>query len=108
MPRWLLVVPENMDGLGHHFSVIISDIYRQHQILLLTSNNQTIMLHYQNIATWKLQGMILNSCILAYEIWKMASEFTNLKYSRVEIDEVRFEWAECMLDYIRDNCTLMC
>ncbi|KAG6485922.1 hypothetical protein ZIOFF_054489 [Zingiber officinale] len=26
--------------------------------------------------------------------------FTNLKYSRVEIDEVRFEWAECMLDYI--------
>ncbi|KAG6475111.1 hypothetical protein ZIOFF_064329 [Zingiber officinale] len=67
-------LPENMDGLGHHFSVIISDIYRQHQILLLTSNNQTIMLHYQNIATWKLQGMILNSCILAYEIWKMASE----------------------------------
>ncbi|KAG6483576.1 hypothetical protein ZIOFF_060224 [Zingiber officinale] len=27
-------------------------------------------------------------------------KFTNLKYSRVEIDEVRFEWAECMLDYI--------
>ncbi|KAG6528029.1 hypothetical protein ZIOFF_010166 [Zingiber officinale] len=27
-------------------------------------------------------------------------EFTNLKYSRVEIDEVRFEWTECMLDYI--------
>ncbi|KAG6523518.1 hypothetical protein ZIOFF_013379 [Zingiber officinale] len=26
--------------------------------------------------------------------------FTNLKYSRVEIDEVRFEWDECMLDYI--------
>ncbi|KAG6489401.1 hypothetical protein ZIOFF_050670 [Zingiber officinale] len=26
--------------------------------------------------------------------------FSNLKYSRVEIDEVRFEWAECMLDYI--------
>ncbi|KAG6518279.1 hypothetical protein ZIOFF_021683 [Zingiber officinale] len=30
----------------------------------------------------------------------LAWEFTNLKYSRVEIDEVRFEWAECMLDYI--------
>ncbi|KAG6474525.1 hypothetical protein ZIOFF_068462 [Zingiber officinale] len=28
------------------------------------------------------------------------TQFTNLKYSRVEIDEVRFEWAECMLDYI--------
>ncbi|KAG6492450.1 hypothetical protein ZIOFF_047413 [Zingiber officinale] len=27
-------------------------------------------------------------------------QFTNLKYSRVEIDEVWFEWAECMLDYI--------
>ncbi|KAG6489969.1 hypothetical protein ZIOFF_051251 [Zingiber officinale] len=29
-----------------------------------------------------------HSCILAYEIWKMASEFTNLKYSRVEIVRV--------------------
>ncbi|KAG6506245.1 hypothetical protein ZIOFF_031567 [Zingiber officinale] len=29
-----------------------------------------------------------------------ADDFTNLKYSRVEIDEVWFEWAECMLDYI--------
>ncbi|KAG6493173.1 hypothetical protein ZIOFF_048150 [Zingiber officinale] len=28
------------------------------------------------------------------------AKFTNLKYSKVEIDEVRFEWAECMLDYI--------
>ncbi|XP_042412525.1 uncharacterized protein LOC122001699 [Zingiber officinale] len=34
---------------------------------------------------------ISTKSILAYEIWKMASEFTNLKYSRVEIDEVRFE-----------------
>ncbi|KAG6507916.1 hypothetical protein ZIOFF_033269 [Zingiber officinale] len=31
---------------------------------------------------------------------KELAQFTNLKYSRVEIDEVRFEWAECMLDYI--------
>ncbi|KAG6479274.1 hypothetical protein ZIOFF_062736 [Zingiber officinale] len=30
----------------------------------------------------------------------LTTSFTNLKYSRVEIDEVRFEWAECMLDYI--------
>ncbi|KAG6476071.1 hypothetical protein ZIOFF_065306 [Zingiber officinale] len=29
---------------------------------------------------------------------RFETEFTNLKYSRVEIDEVRFEWAECMLD----------
>ncbi|KAG6470242.1 hypothetical protein ZIOFF_071304 [Zingiber officinale] len=28
------------------------------------------------------------------------TQFTNLKYSRVEIDEVRFDWVECMLDYI--------
>ncbi|KAG6521298.1 hypothetical protein ZIOFF_018413 [Zingiber officinale] len=27
-------------------------------------------------------------------------KFTNLKYSRVEIDEVWFKWVECMLDYI--------
>ncbi|KAG6503468.1 hypothetical protein ZIOFF_035783 [Zingiber officinale] len=31
---------------------------------------------------------------------KELAQFTNLKYSKVEIDEVRFEWAECMLDYI--------
>ncbi|KAG6473955.1 hypothetical protein ZIOFF_067875 [Zingiber officinale] len=31
---------------------------------------------------------------------RRTATFTNLKYSRVEIDEVRFEWAECMLDYI--------
>ncbi|KAG6521309.1 hypothetical protein ZIOFF_018424 [Zingiber officinale] len=31
---------------------------------------------------------------------RFETEFTNLKYSRVEIDEVRFEWIECMLDYI--------
>ncbi|KAG6494886.1 hypothetical protein ZIOFF_042669 [Zingiber officinale] len=31
---------------------------------------------------------------------RFETEFTNLKYSRVEIDEVRFEWTECMLDYI--------
>ncbi|KAG6473437.1 hypothetical protein ZIOFF_067353 [Zingiber officinale] len=28
--------------------------------------------------------------------FKYYIKFTNLKYSRVEIDEVRFEWAECM------------
>ncbi|KAG6487535.1 hypothetical protein ZIOFF_056123 [Zingiber officinale] len=31
---------------------------------------------------------------------KELAQFTNLKYSRVEIDEVPFEWVECMLDYI--------
>ncbi|KAG6483509.1 hypothetical protein ZIOFF_060157 [Zingiber officinale] len=31
---------------------------------------------------------------------KLSSKFKNLKYSRVEIDEVRFEWIECMQDYI--------
>ncbi|KAG6479201.1 hypothetical protein ZIOFF_062662 [Zingiber officinale] len=30
----------------------------------------------------------------------LTTSFTNLKYSRVEIDEMRFEWAECMLNYI--------
>ncbi|KAG6473401.1 hypothetical protein ZIOFF_067317 [Zingiber officinale] len=35
-----------------------------------------------------------------YGTQSVTSEFTNLKYSRVEIDEVRIEWAECMLDYI--------
>ncbi|KAG6527594.1 hypothetical protein ZIOFF_009717 [Zingiber officinale] len=35
-----------------------------------------------------------------YGMQSVTSEFTNLKYSRVEIDEVRIEWAEYMLDYI--------
>ncbi|XP_074555684.1 uncharacterized protein LOC141811563 [Curcuma longa] len=30
----------------------------------------------------------------------LPSLFTNLKYTLVEINEVRSEWAECMLDYI--------
>ncbi|KAG6527836.1 hypothetical protein ZIOFF_009970 [Zingiber officinale] len=34
------------------------------------------------------------------ELAEKMRKFTNLKYSRVEIDEVRFEWAECILDYI--------
>ncbi|KAG6495903.1 hypothetical protein ZIOFF_043734 [Zingiber officinale] len=34
------------------------------------------------------------------ELAEKMRKFTNLEYSRVEIDEVRFEWAECMLDYI--------
>ncbi|KAG6506508.1 hypothetical protein ZIOFF_031832 [Zingiber officinale] len=37
---------------------------------------------------------------VAVHLISMRDEFTNLKYSRVEIDKVRFEWAECMLDYI--------
>ncbi|KAG6520838.1 hypothetical protein ZIOFF_017899 [Zingiber officinale] len=36
----------------------------------------------------------------AAKIMMKKKKFTNLKYSRVEIDAVRFEWAECMLDYI--------
>ncbi|KAG6531006.1 hypothetical protein ZIOFF_004776 [Zingiber officinale] len=36
----------------------------------------------------------------SYNQHLMTLDFTSLKYSRVEIDEVRFEWAECMLDYI--------
>ncbi|KAG6520170.1 hypothetical protein ZIOFF_017208 [Zingiber officinale] len=37
---------------------------------------------------------------VALRLVRPGKKFTNLKYSRVEIDEVRFEWAECMLDYI--------
>ncbi|KAG6492587.1 hypothetical protein ZIOFF_047550 [Zingiber officinale] len=37
---------------------------------------------------------------VALRLVRPGKKFTNLKYSKVEIDEVRFEWAECMLDYI--------
>ncbi|KAG6499290.1 hypothetical protein ZIOFF_039047 [Zingiber officinale] len=33
--------------------------------------------------------------------------FTNLKYSRVEIDEVRIEWAECMLELLEERDVIM-
>ncbi|KAG6521999.1 hypothetical protein ZIOFF_019133 [Zingiber officinale] len=39
-------------------------------------------------------------CVILEMRYNFIFSFTNLKYSRVEIDEVRFEWAECMLDYI--------
>ncbi|KAG6513839.1 hypothetical protein ZIOFF_024176 [Zingiber officinale] len=47
---------------------------------------------------WNTQtpGPFGNHCLGQESVHK----FTNLKYSRVEIDEVRFEWAEYMLDYI--------
>ncbi|KAG6496189.1 hypothetical protein ZIOFF_044037 [Zingiber officinale] len=46
-------------------------------------------------------GMKFEVYNLRLPVINMASlKFINLKYSRVEIDEVRFEWAECMLDYI--------
>ncbi|KAG6492191.1 hypothetical protein ZIOFF_047141 [Zingiber officinale] len=53
------------------------------------------------VVTWE-EASVLEDylCLEDIQDTKMASEFTNLKYSRVEIDEVRFEWAECMLDYI--------
>ncbi|KAG6495215.1 hypothetical protein ZIOFF_043008 [Zingiber officinale] len=67
----------------------------------------------ENVAAPKLNERILSSLskrsVVAHpwhdlETGKEApvvfNVFTNLKYSRVEIDEVRFEWVECMLDYI--------
>ncbi|KAG6523928.1 hypothetical protein ZIOFF_013816 [Zingiber officinale] len=53
------------------------------------------------VVTWE-EASVLEDylCLEDIQDTKMASEFTNLKYSRVEIDEVRFEWAKCMLDYI--------
>ncbi|KAG6474522.1 hypothetical protein ZIOFF_068459 [Zingiber officinale] len=67
----------------------------------------------ENVATPKLNERILSSLSkrsVATHPWHdletgkeapvVFNVFTNLKYSRVEIDDVRFEWAECMLDYI--------
>ncbi|KAG6470198.1 hypothetical protein ZIOFF_071255 [Zingiber officinale] len=59
--------------------------------------------------TYKLQDIKLYTFYMELDLQKpyptrgsdlLTWEFTNLKYSRVEIDEVQFEWAECMLDYI--------
>ncbi|KAG6532509.1 hypothetical protein ZIOFF_006355 [Zingiber officinale] len=67
----------------------------------------------ENIAAPKLNERILSSLSkrsVAAHPWHdletgkeapvVFNVFTNLKYSRVEIDEVRFKWVECMLDYI--------
>ncbi|KAG6502838.1 hypothetical protein ZIOFF_035127 [Zingiber officinale] len=49
----------------------------------------------RNASSWRMFLLFTHLILCIVFVW-----FTNLKYSRVEIDEVRFEWAECMLDYI--------
>ncbi|KAG6487498.1 hypothetical protein ZIOFF_056084 [Zingiber officinale] len=49
----------------------------------------------RNASSWRMFPLFTHLILCIVFVW-----FTNLKYSRVEIDEVRFEWAECMLDYI--------
>ncbi|KAG6492920.1 hypothetical protein ZIOFF_047891 [Zingiber officinale] len=53
---------------------------------------------------WKGDAWLKGSALMLFGYFacsvSLVLQFTNLKYSRVEIDEVRFEWAECMLDYI--------
>ncbi|KAG6498189.1 hypothetical protein ZIOFF_046101 [Zingiber officinale] len=48
----------------------------------------------RRIPAWLLQSLS------RFREWISRNLFTNLKYSRVEIDEMQFEWAEYMLDYI--------
>ncbi|KAG6532431.1 hypothetical protein ZIOFF_006274 [Zingiber officinale] len=49
----------------------------------------------RNASSWRMFPLFTHLILCIVFVW-----FTNLKYSRVEIDEVLFEWAECMLDYI--------
>ncbi|KAG6520174.1 hypothetical protein ZIOFF_017212 [Zingiber officinale] len=49
----------------------------------------------RNASSWRMFPLFTHLILCIVFVW-----FTNLKYSRVEIDEVRFELAECMLDYI--------
>ncbi|KAG6486900.1 hypothetical protein ZIOFF_055481 [Zingiber officinale] len=66
--------------------------------------NKTVILTTLN-AAWASPGSIIDLFFQSFRIGDGTRRlldhlFTNLKYSRVEIDEVWFEWAECMLDYI--------
>ncbi|KAG6533132.1 hypothetical protein ZIOFF_006997 [Zingiber officinale] len=66
--------------------------------------NKTVILTTLN-AAWASPGSIIDLFFQSFRTGDGTRRlldhlFTNLKYSRVEIDEVRFEWAECMLDYI--------
>ncbi|KAG6468298.1 hypothetical protein ZIOFF_072924 [Zingiber officinale] len=60
---------------------------------LISAVDNHIKANYANIKSASCGQIVANSKA-------HMAKFTNLKYSRVEIDEVRFEWAECMLDYI--------
>ncbi|KAG6521194.1 hypothetical protein ZIOFF_018260 [Zingiber officinale] len=108
-------VSEDRDDLSlsdpDHYALIASDSFVKlvdYPISALNMSGQQ-----ENVAAPKLNERILSSLSkrsVAAHPWHdletgkeapvVFNVFTNLKYSRVEIDEVRFEWAECMLDYI--------
>ncbi|KAG6483325.1 hypothetical protein ZIOFF_059969 [Zingiber officinale] len=73
----------------------ISAPFNNLAIIYKQQGNYAEAIAYYNEVLRKLLLMVLS-----IEGTHLRRLFTNLKYSRVEIDEVRFEWAECMLDYI--------
>ncbi|KAG6515829.1 hypothetical protein ZIOFF_026263 [Zingiber officinale] len=93
-------VSEDRDDLSlsdpDHYALIASDSFVKENIaapklkerILSSLSKRSVAAHpWHDLETGKEAPVVFNV-------------FTNLKYSRVEIDEVRFEWAECMLDYI--------
>ncbi|KAG6495492.1 hypothetical protein ZIOFF_043317 [Zingiber officinale] len=93
-------VSEDRDDLSlsdlDHYALIASDSFVKENVaapklnerILSSLSKRSVAAHpWHDLETGKEAPVVFNV-------------LTNLKYSRVEIDEVRFEWAECMLDYI--------
>ncbi|KAG6524552.1 hypothetical protein ZIOFF_014465 [Zingiber officinale] len=93
-------VSEDRDDLSlsdpDHYALIASDSFVKENVaapklnerILSSLSKRSVAAHpWHDLETGKEAPVVFNV-------------FTNLKYSRVEIDEVRFEWAECMIDYI--------
>ncbi|KAG6483640.1 hypothetical protein ZIOFF_060292 [Zingiber officinale] len=82
----------------HLQGVVHRDLKQEEQLraLLQNATKSSVEFHLGDNVVVLLMPALLQNAIESMK----ESKFTNLKYSIVEIDEVRFEWAECMLDYI--------
>ncbi|KAG6487422.1 hypothetical protein ZIOFF_056008 [Zingiber officinale] len=94
----------NSMALGYFYDQEKNDVKLEKVLKEAAMENKTVILTTLN-AAWASPGSIIDLFFQSFRTGDGTRRlldhlFTNLKYSRVEIDEVRFEWAECMLDYI--------
>ncbi|KAG6466425.1 hypothetical protein ZIOFF_075781 [Zingiber officinale] len=101
---------------GDEYQVFVTDLWTEHTPWPFNQLSRSYNFLVKHGALWKMTyyGTAPRLVLSIQQLYRIStmywddkygtqsvtSEFTNLKYSRVEIDEVRIEWAECMLDYI--------
>ncbi|KAG6470338.1 hypothetical protein ZIOFF_071403 [Zingiber officinale] len=88
-----LLIPSSRNMSGQQENVAAPKLNER---ILSSLSKRSVATHpWHDLETGKEAPIVFN--VIASQ---KDARFTNLKYSRVEIDEVRFEWVECMLDYI--------